>query len=250
MATPQTVLDIARGEIGYSRWNDPLEGTKYGRWYAELTGEEWYGASGVAYCAMFVTWVFHHAGQEAPGLPGAYCPNIVNAGRKAGATVPVRNSLPGDIVLFDWGGDGVSDHVGIVEANNGSYLTTIEGNTSDTNNSNGGTVARRTRAYSTVICVIRPVYSFGDEDMKPEEIFNYPLVSAHDGKTYPFSAFVVGTNDAAWAACEEALRTDDPTGRGVECKDHDHIKRIAALLSEMNQKIDDLTSEVQALKDR
>ena len=56
-------------------------------------------------------------------------------------------------MLFDWQGDGTSDHVGLVESNNGSYLTCIEGNT------NNGQVLRRTRAYSTVICVIRPDYS-------------------------------------------------------------------------------------------
>jgi cell wall-associated NlpC family hydrolase len=44
---------------------------------------------------------------------------------------------PGDIVFFDWGGDGISDHVGIVESVDGEYIHTIEGNTSDS-------VARRT----------------------------------------------------------------------------------------------------------
>lgn len=159
MATPNQVLDIARGEIGYNRWADPKEGSKYGRWFAQLSGDSYYGTSGVPYCAMYVSWVFAQAGQSAPGLPGAYCPWIVDAGRNAGATVSTRNAQAGDIVLFDWGGDGVSDHVGIVEANNGSYLTTIEGNTSSGNDSNGGKVQRRTRAYSTIVCIIRPPYN-------------------------------------------------------------------------------------------
>lgn len=38
---------------------------------------------------------------------------------------------PGDIVFFDWGGDGGADHVGIVESCDGSTVHTIEGNTSD-----------------------------------------------------------------------------------------------------------------------
>lgn len=165
MSTPEKVLDIARGEIGYDRWTDPNPGTKYGRWYASYVGDSYYGTSGVPYCAMFVSWVFYNADQSAPGLPGAYCPWIVNAGRNAGMTVSKYDAAAGDIVLFDWGGDGVSDHVGIVEANNGSYLTTIEGNTSNGNDSNGGKVQRRTRSYSTVICVIRPDYQGDDEDM-------------------------------------------------------------------------------------
>lgn len=38
---------------------------------------------------------------------------------------------PGDIVFFDWDGDGVSDHVGIVESCDGSTVRTIEGNSDD-----------------------------------------------------------------------------------------------------------------------
>ena len=152
MPNANDVLNIERGEIGYSRWNDPQTGTKYGRWYAAKTGESWYGDNGVAYCAMFQSWCFDRAGVSCAGLPGAYCPNIVNAIRREGKAVSARNAQPGDIVLFDWNGDGVSDHIGIVERNNGSYLQTIEGNTYN------GVVARRTRAYSTVIICGRPNY--------------------------------------------------------------------------------------------
>jgi peptidoglycan hydrolase-like protein with peptidoglycan-binding domain len=157
--TAADVMSIAKGEIGYSRWNDPQNGTKYGRWYAEYTGEPYYGTNGVPYCAMFVSWCFNQAGAKAAGIPGAYCPWIVTAGKKAGKTVSKRNAKYGDIVLFDWEGDGTSDHVGLVESNNGSYLTCVEGNT------NNGQVMRRTRAYSTVICVIRPDY--GEEVSAP-----------------------------------------------------------------------------------
>ena len=38
---------------------------------------------------------------------------------------------PGDIAFFDWDGDGVSDHVGIVESCDGSTVHTIEGNSDD-----------------------------------------------------------------------------------------------------------------------
>ncbi len=152
MGTVSDVLRIARGEIGYSRWDDPEEGTKYGRWYADLVGEPYYGASGVPYCAMFTSWVLDQAGVGCAGIPGAYCPWIVNAGRSEGRTVETYNAQPGDVVLFDWGNDGESDHVGIVEENGGWYLQCIEGNT------NNGQVARRTREYGTICCVIRPYY--------------------------------------------------------------------------------------------
>lgn len=157
--TADKILDIAKKEIGYSRWTDPQTGTKYGRWYASKVGDKYYGADGVPFCAMFVSWCFDQAGDPngCPGIPGAYCPWIVTAGKNSGQTVPVKDARKGDVVLFDWGGDGVSDHIGFVESNNGSYLTCIEGNTTGTNGQSGG-VNRRTRAYSTVICVIRPKY--------------------------------------------------------------------------------------------
>ena len=43
MATPNDVLNIAAKEVGYSRWTDPQPGTKYGRWYAELTKSPYFG---------------------------------------------------------------------------------------------------------------------------------------------------------------------------------------------------------------
>ena len=154
-----SVLSVARGQIGYSRWSDPEAGTRYGRWYAKKTGNSYYGQSGVPYCAMFASYVFDKAGASCAGLPGAYCPTMLSAA--SGHTVTKKQARPGDVVYFDWGGDGVVDHVGIVEANNGSYLTTIEGNTSSGasgSQGNGGGVYRRTRSFGVVRAVVRPSY--------------------------------------------------------------------------------------------
>ena len=156
------VLEIARSQIGYSRWDDPNYGTIYGRWYADISGDPYYGTNGVPYCAMFVSWVFDKAGQDAPGLPGAYCPWMVNATRAAGMAVAARSAQPGDIVYFDWNNDGESDHVGIVEENQGTYLQCIEGNTDN------GQVKRRTRDYGTVICVCRPAWKPVSENNVPK----------------------------------------------------------------------------------
>lgn len=165
MATANDILRVAAAEIGYSRWNDPLNGTKYGRWYAQKTNSSYFGTNGVPYCAMFVSWVFDQCGQTMPGLPSASCSVIRNATRGTRYQVSnIRDAKAGDVVLFDWdpaGGNG-PDHVGIVEKNCGSYLQTIEGNTSSGNSgsqSNGGGVYRRTRAWSTVYMIIRPDYS-------------------------------------------------------------------------------------------
>ena len=151
MATASEVLRIAAGEIGYSRWTDPQPGTKYGRWYAQSHGS-YYGASGVPFCAMFVSWVMSRAGQAFPGLPAAYVPYVLSAGRSR--AVSTRSARPGDIVIFNWDG-GVVDHIGFIEANHGSYIQTIEGNT------NNGRVARRTRAWNTIAAILRPAYNGG-----------------------------------------------------------------------------------------
>ena len=144
MGTISDVLYCARDWIGYSRWTDPEEGTVFGRWFAEKTGEPYFGTSGVPYCAMFASYCLDWAGVPCAGMPSAYCPDIVSAGEDAGATVSCEDAEPGDIVLFDWGSDGLADHVGIVEGNHpgGGYMTTIEGNTGTGNDANGGAAHR------------------------------------------------------------------------------------------------------------
>lgn len=153
MATSSDVLKIAASQIGYSRWSDPQKGTKYGRWYADLTGIAYYGYNGVPYCAMFASWVFNQAGATCAGLPGAYTPTMLNAAKRAGKVISnKKDAQPGDIVYFNWDG-GVVDHVGIAEKNLGPALQTIEGNTGN------GQVMRRTRAWSTIEAVVRPDWS-------------------------------------------------------------------------------------------
>lgn len=159
MATANDVLDAARAEIGYNRYNDPETGTKYGRWYASLVGNSYYGANGVPYCAMFVSWVMNKVGASCAGVPGAYCPTMLNAAKNVGAVIGNKQScVAGDVAYFNWDG-GVVDHVGFIEKNMGSYAQTIEGNTSSSSNANGGQVARRTRAWSCIEAVVRPSYN-------------------------------------------------------------------------------------------
>lgn len=149
MSTAEDLLAVARAEIGYSRWDDPLPGTKYGRWYEEnvdrCSTNYDYGANGVPYCAIFVSYVQWLAKVVSDGFPNAYCPSLHNY-----ETVPAKLLLPGDSALFDWELDGTDDHVGIVEWNDGSRIGTIEGNT------NNGRVARRVRSYANICGGIRP----------------------------------------------------------------------------------------------
>jgi hypothetical protein len=95
----------------------------------------WYGFSyRVAWCACFVSWCADQCGYIDSGLVPkfSYCDDGI-AWFKVQGRWQGRNYVPapGDIIFFDWGLDGVSDHVGIVESCDGTTVYTIEGNAND-----------------------------------------------------------------------------------------------------------------------
>ena len=155
------VLAIAAGEVGYSRWSDPKRGTKYARETQPVLwpNEKWLLASGVAFCDIFVTWVFWKAGCLNI-LPGRQSYNV-NYRASHGGHVPKSQAQPGDVLVFDWDmSTKRANHVGILEKvlTSGNFQC-IEGNTSTGSRgsqSNGGRVARRVRRPSQVRYVIRP----------------------------------------------------------------------------------------------
>ena len=156
MGTVDDVMRISAAEVGYSRYIDPLEGTKYGRWYAELTNSPYFGTTGVHYCAMFVSWVFAQADVTCKGFPTASCTGaLLKPAWAGGYLIKPADLKKGDAVLFDWSGAGWqgsnADHVGIVRENMGSYLLTREGNVS-------GEVKDCTREMRYVVGGIRPAY--------------------------------------------------------------------------------------------
>lgn len=227
MSDANTVLRIAAGEIGYIALNDPNEGSKYGRWMAQKTGNSYFKghSTKVPWCAMFASWVFAQAGVSVPGMPSASCGSILRPCQSAGLVVPSRSAQPGDIVIFDWGAkDNSHDHIGIVELNKGGYIQTIEGNTSPSNagsQGNGGGVWRRTRDWSVVQAIIRPRYE--EQDMTPEQ------------------------SKKLDAIYNEVTRKDDPSGRNVKMNDHDHLKWVAALQRDQAEQIKVIGEQVSEL---
>ena len=129
-----------------------------------LFNTDYYGraVSGYSYpwCCSFIWDIFRMCGASDLFYNGgktAYVPAVVNWARKEGLIVDKKSGRYGDIITFDWDGDGVADHIGFIESYNGVYHT-IEGNTAVGNDSNGGCVMRRDRNVSTVLSVIRPRY--------------------------------------------------------------------------------------------
>lgn len=136
-------LAKANAEVGNKEHPAQSNRTKYG---------EWYGMNGVPWCAIFCTWCDQLSGKPsktfARSVRYSYVPELVNDARLG------RNGLaltshprPGDLVCYDWGRDGEYDHMGLVYStpDHNDNFTAIEGNTSTTNNSNGGQVMKRTR---------------------------------------------------------------------------------------------------------
>lgn len=159
MSSAAKVLQTAIAEIGIKENPSGSNKVKY--------NTEYYGSavsgSGYAWCAVFVWWVFKHAGCSElfyGGKKSAYCPTIADYYIANKQTVSKGSGKPGDIVLFDWNQNNSSDHIGIIEKKNsdGSY-TCIEGNTSVGNNSNGGQVMRRQRYQSQISWICRPKYT-------------------------------------------------------------------------------------------
>lgn len=113
---------------------------------------EWYGMIG-PWCAMFVTWCYetNEEGDSPSFVKGsryAYVPYIV-ADARAGKNglMTTDDPIPGDLVCYDWDADGEYDHIGMFERwLGGGDFQDIEGNTSTSDQSNGGQVMRRTRS--------------------------------------------------------------------------------------------------------
>ena len=122
-----TLLSIAENEVGYTGTGSY---SKYG---------EWYGYQG-AWCTTFVLWCYYQTGVKLDVklygkiVPsGGNCNSMIswyqNKGRyhtRSSGYTPKK----GDLIFFDWSGNGSSQHVGLVHYVSGSTIHTIEGNCS------------------------------------------------------------------------------------------------------------------------
>jgi CHAP domain len=141
-------LERAIGELGTAEYPHGSNLNPYG---------EWYGMNGSPWCAMFTTWAYVLEGSTrlARGSRYAYVPYVVaDARARRYGLETTDDPIPGDLVCFDWELDTVYDHIGVFERWTGSSsFDSIEGNTSTSNNSNGGQVMRRSRNRSGVVFV-------------------------------------------------------------------------------------------------
>lgn len=152
--TAAKILDIARKELGTMEQPAGSNHVKY---------NDAYGAGDVAWCCVFLWWVFRQANASSlfyGGEKTAYCPTLLSYHKGLGQGVH-GNYQPGDIIFFNFSGGTGASHVGICESWDGTNITTIDGNTGTDNEANGGAVMRRKRNKKYIIGAVRPAYQSG-----------------------------------------------------------------------------------------
>lgn len=135
----EKALSAAKAQLGYKESPSGSNNTKFGSWY---------GVNYQPWCAIFCTWCYETQGDSPSFVKGsryAYVPYVVSDAQNGRYGLSLTSSpIPGDLVCYDWDGD-VYDHIGLFEDGGTSSWKAIEGNTSTSNNSNGGQVMRRDR---------------------------------------------------------------------------------------------------------
>ena len=104
----------------------------------------WYGFEGrVEWCACFVSWCADQCGYIESGIIPKFAGCVDGANWfKGNGQWQDRNYEPqaGNIIFFDWEGDGETDHVGIVDKCENGVVYTVEGNSGDACRQNQYTV--------------------------------------------------------------------------------------------------------------
>ncbi|MBR5490570.1 MAG: CHAP domain-containing protein, partial [Oscillospiraceae bacterium] len=125
LAIAETQLGYRESQLNYIVSEDgAVRGyTRYGDWYGE-------GYDYGDWCAMFASFCLHYSGVGEAYPTNAYCPFWVNELTELGYYKIPYEYVPksGDLIFFDWEQDGIVDHVGFVEAVEGTMVYTIEGN--------------------------------------------------------------------------------------------------------------------------
>jgi len=146
MATPDTVLTIARSTLG--EHEDPPASN-------QVRFATWAGIPGLAWCGAWVCWVLDRAGSlDVPRF--VWTPAGAQAYAERGRFD--SSPTPGAVVFFAWPEVGRVCHVGLVEAVRADGVVTIEGNTDEAGGGTGGKVMRHVRR-ANIVGYGHPVYA-------------------------------------------------------------------------------------------
>ena len=152
------IIEVAAHEIGTTESPAGSNRNIYGAWY---------GMNGVAWCNIFVSWVFWQCQSlDLIGGKHAFTPGQAQTFDRMGRLFRGTDGIKaGDIAFFAFNGPNYQGrflgihHIGIVESVRADgYIVCIEGNTSRTSNDNGGTVMRQVRHPGGIAAYGRPDY--------------------------------------------------------------------------------------------
>ena len=155
----EKIISLAEQQVGNGA-------SKYRTWYYG------YDAEDVAWCAIFVSWVFANAGIKMIKTDGAGCFAREGNGKYGewleseysdSSTEPQK----GDIITFVWNYAGryysqdkyYSDHVGIVYAVDDKCVYTIEGNSGGSNDTSSVKKRMYSRKDGCINGYFRPLYT-------------------------------------------------------------------------------------------
>ena len=160
MMTNKELLAIAKKQLGNN-------GGKYRK----------YVGVGGSWCDMYVFWLYDANGNGKllpwKGKQRYYCPASIKWCQKNLAQIPPYLAMECDLIYFDWEGNGVPNHIGIVEKKDTTNeIYTIEGNTS------GGIVDDKHRK-GYIQAIFRPhfpaIYKIGE--LKIDGVFEYSSIA-------------------------------------------------------------------------
>ena len=154
--TADMIIKTASGFIGITEKpiNNVVFNTKY--YGKEVSGDNY------PWCCVFVWYIFQQTNASNllyDGKKTASCQNLADW-FKTNKQWYTNNPQPGDIIFYKFGSSSrYTDHVGIIKSvNQDGSIIAIEGNTSDSNNRNGGSVLERIRSKN-IVGFGRPNYS-------------------------------------------------------------------------------------------
>lgn len=149
------MIRVARDEIGVAETGDNL--VKYNN------------ENGLPWCGYFIDWVAKRAGVKK--LPSQI--STIQGAHKMKEFNCWVDGAPqaGDLVYMGWSGAGQIDHIGlVVEIIDKKTVLTIEGNTSDKNQANGGMVMVKERTIGKeIVGFARPKYLAFDGELPKVE---------------------------------------------------------------------------------
>lgn len=238
----QKVLNVALAEVGYlekasrSQLDDKTANagknniTKYARDLAEISyfnGNK----QGVAWCATFVCWCFVTAYGKSAALSLTCQPTNTKNNAGAGCRYAMNyykakgqlhdTPVAGDQIFFYSADRSSISHTGLVYKVDGTYVYTVEGNTSSASGviANGGAVAKKKYRlnYPRIAGYGRPKYG-----TSTQEAGNGP-VSAPDSGVGEYTTYTVKKGDTLWRIAQKQL------GRGNRWTD---IQRLNGLKSD------------------